>query len=192
MASIPLLTVSYFIGELQIPNITGSAPAVTPRVNELQWFINKYEPEYLRLLLGDDLYTAFAAGIAAVTPEAKWTALKNKIYVIDSVNGVYLSPGAGYVYYHYMCNAMSVTTSVGEVKPGKPSTVQVVNTRKMVVAWRSMCEDSEAIWEWLEEDAQMATYVDGDGNALFDPYMENPFEPEIIEGQNFHMNIWNI
>lgn len=192
MAGIPFLTVNYFVGELQIPNITGSAPAVTPRVNELQWFISKYEREFLSLLLGEDLYAEFAAGIAVTTPDAKWTALKSKIYEIDTQNGVYLSPAASYVYYHYMCNAASVTTTVGEVKPGKPSTVQVNNTRKMVTAWRSMCEDCEKIWEWLEEDAQMATYVDDDGNSLFDPYQENPFEPEVISGRNYHMNIWNL
>lgn len=192
MASIPFLSVNYFVGELQIPNLTGSAPAVTPRVNELLWFIKKYEPEFLELLLGEDLYLEFSAGIAATTPEAKWTTLKNKIYQIDSVNGIYMSPAAAYVYYHYMCNATTVTTIAGEVKPGKQSAVQVNNTRKIVLAWQSMCDDSEEIWKWLEEDAQMATYVDTDGEELFDPYQENPFEPEIISGENYHMNIWNI
>ena len=192
MASIPLLTVSYFVGELQIPNITGSAPAVTPRVNELQWFIKKYEPEFLELLLGTDLYLEFSTGIAAASPLAKWTALKNKIYQIDTQNGTYFSPAAAYVYYHFMRNSQTATTSVGEIKPGKKSAVYVTNTMKMVTAWNDMCKECNEIWEWLEEDAQMAVYVDTDGEALFDPYQDNPFEPEIISGQNYHMNMWNL
>jgi hypothetical protein len=37
------------------------------------------EKKYLRKLLGDDLYTAFIAGIAEVTPEAKWTQLRDGV-----------------------------------------------------------------------------------------------------------------
>jgi len=192
MASIPFLSVNYFVGELQIPNLTGSAPAVTPRVNELLWFIKKYEPEFLELLLGEDLYLEFSAGIAATTPEAKWTTLKNKIYQIDSVNGIYMSPAAAYVYYHFMRNSQTATTSVGEIKPGKHAAVNVTNTMKMVSAWDDMCAECMEIWEWLEEDAQMAVYVDTDGEALFDPYQDNPFEPEIVSGKNYHMNMWNL
>lgn len=174
------LTVNYFNGELCVPNITGSAPAATANANTVKWFIAKYEPKFLELLLGEALYAAFLAGMtvtAPAVPAAKWTALKSKIYSEDSTSGLYLSPAASYVYYHIMRDRISMTTSVGEVKPDN-KTVQpqsVNNVMKMVLAWNSMADDAAKIWEWLELDAQMATYVDALGVALFDPYQDDPF-----------------
>lgn len=169
------LTVNYFIGELLIPNITGTAPAATASANNLKWFIAQYEPEFLELLLGTDLYEEFLAGLAANPVPAKWTALKNKIYQVDTQNGVYLSPAANYIYYHVMRDQITMTTSVGEVKPGKDAARPVSNTSKMVLAWNNMADKAEKIWEWLEENID--TY------DTFDPYQENPFEK---------INIWNI
>ena len=49
-----LIDTSYFVGELNIPNT--DSPAILER---LTWFINKYEVEILRDVLGTDLYRAF-------------------------------------------------------------------------------------------------------------------------------------
>jgi hypothetical protein len=49
-----LIDTSYFVGELNIPNT--DSPAV---VEKLTWFINKYEVDILRDILGVDLYRAF-------------------------------------------------------------------------------------------------------------------------------------
>lgn len=59
-----LIDASYFVGELTIPN-TDSQP-IAERV---QWFIDKYEPQFLQMLLGYPLYKAFVAGMN-VTPPA--------------------------------------------------------------------------------------------------------------------------
>ena len=127
------LTVDYFIGELNIPNITGTSPAAVANANNLKWFITEYEPQFLEMLLGEDLYAEFLAGMAVVTPDAKWTALKNKIYLTDTPNGIYLSPAANYVYYHYQRDHITVTASTGETKNAKEAgtPAQVSNTMKM-------------------------------------------------------------
>lgn len=61
---------SYFVGELNIPNTDQAAV-----LQRLTWFIAKYEPEFLRKLMGYPLYKAFLAGINVVSPAVpniKW------------------------------------------------------------------------------------------------------------------------
>lgn len=82
--NIPLLSPAYFTGELYIAGLNGSTDAAIANAYDLQWFINEYEEEYLRRLLGDDTYDEFAAGIIAGT--SKWIALKEKIYTSKTYN----------------------------------------------------------------------------------------------------------
>lgn len=58
-----IINASYFVGEINIPN-TDSGP-ILERVN---FFIQKYEPEFLTDLLGYPLYKAFITGISVVPP----------------------------------------------------------------------------------------------------------------------------
>jgi hypothetical protein len=51
-----LIDVSYFVGELNIPN-TGTLP-IQERLN---WHIQKYETEFLQKLMGYPLWKAFTA-----------------------------------------------------------------------------------------------------------------------------------
>ncbi|MEI7792659.1 MAG: hypothetical protein WCI57_04215 [Candidatus Berkelbacteria bacterium] len=183
------LTVSYFVGEFKIPDITGSSPVATANANNLKWFIAKYEPKFLKMLLGEDLAAAFLAGItvtAPAVPAAKWTALKNKIFVEDSTNSLYLSPAANFVYYHVMRDRITFTTSAGEVQPNNNSKtpVQQTNNRmKMVQAWNQMSEDVLVLWQWLEDNIE--TYPE------FDPYQPDPFEYELQEISKT-INMFNI
>lgn len=171
------LTVNYFVGELFVPNIVGTSVVNTVNANNLKWFIAKYEPEFVEKLLGSVLYQQYLDGLAADIPAAKWLALKGKIYVVDTINDAYLSPAAGYVYYHFMRDHITLTTSMGEIKPKGESGVptSTSNTMKMVRAWNQMEYESQKIWAWLEENN--ATYPD------FDPLQEDPFG---------NMNMFNI
>lgn len=63
-----LITPDYFFGDLTI-----AQPAVS--TNNIQWFINKYEPKLLVDLLGYSTYKAFMAGIQEDPIPAKWLAL---------------------------------------------------------------------------------------------------------------------
>lgn len=59
-----LIDISYFLeGDLAIPN-TGE----TPVIEQLNGYIQKYEQEFLRRLLGYPLYKAFVTGIAVTAP----------------------------------------------------------------------------------------------------------------------------
>lgn len=157
--AVPFLTSAYFVGELLIPNLTSPTAAGTANIAELQWFIDAYEKEFLEYLLGTELYEEFVAGIAVTpTPLAKWTNLKNKIYVISGTP-TYQSPAAGYVYFFYRRNKFSVTTGSAEVQPSHENATAVSHTAKQVRAWNMMVKQCEAIWEWLEEDTQAAIYT---------------------------------
>lgn len=59
-----LIDISYFVGDLTIPNT--DKVTVLERVN---WYIQKYEQEFLRKMLGYPLYKAFITGLN-VTPPA--------------------------------------------------------------------------------------------------------------------------
>jgi hypothetical protein len=65
-----LIDQSYFVGDLTIAGL--DRPAVQQRLN---LFIDKYEDEFLRNLLGHPLYTAFLNGLSAVTVDHKWLDL---------------------------------------------------------------------------------------------------------------------
>lgn len=67
-----LIDYTYFTGPVSIPNT--DKDYVQDRLNE---FINKYEPEYLKKVLGYDLWKAFMAGLAEPTVDQKWLNLLN-------------------------------------------------------------------------------------------------------------------
>lgn len=153
--AVPFLTTSYFVGELIIPNLTSTTAAGTANIAELQWFINTYEKEFLKYLLGDNLYDEFVAGIAVAEPLAKWTNLKNQIY--DGTN--FISPAAGYVYFFFRRNRFTITMGSSEVKPLHENGETVGHAAKQVMAWNNMVKQCEDIWEWLEESTQAAIYT---------------------------------
>lgn len=65
-----LIDSTYFIGTINIPNVADTAIG-----ERLTWFINKYEPELLRDVLGYELYKSFIAGLQAVTVDQIWLDL---------------------------------------------------------------------------------------------------------------------
>jgi hypothetical protein len=156
---IPFLTANYFVGELFMPNLTGTTAAGLANIVDLQWYIDTYEKEFLKYLLGDVLYMEFAAEIAVSVPLVKWTALKNKIYVVSTgTNPTYLSPATAYVFFYYIRKHQSLTVSTGQIQTGYENGQTVENKYTSVGPWNKMVEDCKLLWEWLEEDAQRATY----------------------------------
>ena len=65
-----LIDTSYFFGDILIGQL--SEQSVQDKVN---WFINQYEPEILRGLLGYETYNKFMIGLAQGSIEAKWMDL---------------------------------------------------------------------------------------------------------------------
>jgi hypothetical protein len=74
----PLIDRSYFVGELNIPNT--DRPEIQER---LDLFIETYETELLRDLLGYPLYKAFMNGLQGAPVDQKWTNLLEGVEYTD-------------------------------------------------------------------------------------------------------------
>lgn len=98
--------------------------------DNVQWFIDKYEPKFLKELLGATLYSEFVAGLQADPIDPKWIELRDqtdlKTMLID------------YVYYWYLRNWATITAGVGEVKGKSDNATQVSPAQKMVTSWNEM------------------------------------------------------
>jgi len=156
---VPRITTAYFQGTVLIPNITtGNSVLDTARASDLNYYTTLYEEEYLKYLLGDDLFDQYEAAVDALPPlgvlSAKWQALVDAIYFTK--NSKYLSPAAYYIWFFYMKFNQSYTTNSGQAIPNKENAVNTEAWNKMVMNWNVMCELTDVIREWLDDNA--ATY----------------------------------
>jgi hypothetical protein len=138
-------------GPIAIPNL-GTDGVKLANKNDLDTYITIYEEEYLRRLLGDDLYVAYIAGIAVVTPAARWTALRSQL--LDSSNKI--SPIASYVWFMYKQDTQVVTTGSGDKKTANAGMEGSFNDKKAINVFNKLVADSGDIYDWLEDNA--ATY----------------------------------
>jgi hypothetical protein len=168
-----LIDRTYFVGELNIPNTSQAA------IGSLtDHFIAKYEEEWLREVLGYTLHKAFRAGWQAPSPAQKWTDLvdgveytsnaKTKFWrgLVSAVSGESsfdLSPIANYVYYWYIRNNYTQTSTMSEVKATNENAAIANPSLKMVRAWNEMsqwiCElvdyldaKKDDYTEWADQD----------------------------------------
>lgn len=175
-----IINASYFIGELNIPN--------TDKVDvleNLQFFIDRYEKEYLRKVLGVDLYNDFIDGIDPIIEP--WLSLKNgKDFVnlqgrltqyFGLANDDKQSPLANYVYYHFQKNAYTQSTGVGETQSKTENATVVSPGAKMEKAWNDMVKQTNVLVEFL--------YVN---NSLYPKFSLAYVSRELLDP----INTWNI
>lgn len=125
-----IIAPSNFKGENTIAGINGTVGGVSVTV---QGYIDKYEPIFLRQLLGAELANEFVAGLA-VLPETdilpKWIELRDqtdlKQMIID------------YVYFFYIRNETTSTAGISEVKGKSDNAVSVNSVYKQERAWNEM------------------------------------------------------
>lgn len=159
-----ILDHSYFVGELLIPGISGTSPGHIAAASDLDWFIAKYENEYLCAILGEDFADAVITDMDLDAGDRVYTELEGKIWDDDFK----LSPVAAYVYYFYWRNRITESTQMNEVRTFSENAVNQSGMDKMVFAWNTMVELSQHIWDYLIDNAE--TYT------LFDADREFPFE----------------
>lgn len=147
-----ILDTSYFYIPIEIPQISTDAVA-----NTVTRMISIYEPEFLTLLLGKDLYDAFKAGLTEDPVPAKWTDLKNKLFITDPVK---ISPAANYVYFKTMRQLATASTGSGEKNLVDGDSSSASSQKKVKEAWNEMVKMNEDIINWLDENED--TYPDWD------------------------------
>lgn len=167
-----LLSEKDFRGEVNIPGTEEHAIC-----EELQRFIERYEPTFMRLALG----TGFAnevyqrAGLSAGR-EAQYHLLivggnYNDTYTGNAVER-YLEGlkycAVRYVYCQYLRNGESLTAPVGEVKANTDNSSNVSAVQKQSTAWNQMVDELRRIWHFVQ------WYKIGDSPAFDTTGMESP------------------
>lgn len=158
----PLIDQSYFVGELNIPSTAN--PSVLGLLN---LFIAQHEEELLQSVMGYALWKAYRDGIAASSPDAKWTAIRDGAEYTSlqgyarKWNGLAdatkkKSLIANYVYYWYMRDKASLTTIAGEVDAKTDVAGPVSAATKMCRAWNEMVLMIEELVLFLQ--AKIADY----------------------------------
>ncbi len=174
--AIRTISAAYFVGDLLIPNISGSTTTEQANLLPLQIAIAKQEPIYLKKLMGVDLYDAYVAGIAVGSPAAKWVTLNNLIYYTNTALTALntgISPVANYVYFKYMeQNATTTLTGIEGKGTHENFTVETPGP-KMVAAWNEMVRLSEEIQDFI---------VDNDTD--YPEFYTSDIAPETFERKN--------
>lgn len=146
-----LIDLSYFVGELNIPNI--DRPAVAEPLN---YFIKSNEAKMLRDVLGYPLWKAFTDGIAVGSPEQKWLDLRDgKEYsyfsnytekwdgikfTVDTEGTMKKSMIANYVYCQWMRDKHTQSAGQGEQKAKQINADNANPDQKIARAWNEMID----------------------------------------------------
>jgi hypothetical protein len=166
-----IITTSYFTANLDLPgrNAVGLSENLT-------LYISRYEPIYLRGVLGYSLYkllmTAYDASVAATpTPlPQRWADLLNGVeydvsditYKWDGLRNSTLltSPIANYIYFTFRRDTETRTGNVGENKPNAQNADSVTPNRKLVFAWNDMVHQNWQLKHYLDNNT--ATFPEWD------------------------------
>lgn len=178
-----LITPSYFIGDNDIPNNTYAEVQ-----SSVEWLIGNREPEYLKYILGPELYELFKVGIAAGSPAQIWLDIRDgKTYTsIDGrdkswqglVNATtFNSPIADYCYYWWLRANVSATTGVGEVENTVMNASMTNSRRKQAEAWNRMVEKNYYLFDFLRSNQEVYPEYD---------YLQYGMS---CEGRNLHKKI---
>lgn len=110
----------------------------------LEWFIERYEPEYLCKLLGEELYNDFLANQEGEMSD-KWAEFK-KLLVKDNAL-TKTSPIANYVFFYFVRSNQSTATINGVKKDGDANIVSP--QQKLIMAWNDMIDANRKLYAWL-------------------------------------------
>jgi hypothetical protein len=134
---------TFFSGELNIANTDE-----TSVLSVLQMYIDKYEPAYLKILLGETLYTSFVAGLALDPIPAQWTNLKNQLLVVNGTSKV--SPIANYVYFYLTRRAQSGSGGALMTQPLFENAVTIDSKIETSRVWNEMNKLSFTVYKFLK------------------------------------------
>lgn len=147
---------TYFQGDLYLPNLkiqsgTAGVAAMLQAVGEntLEWYVDRYEREFLDRLLGQKLARAFVDGMRQEKPEARWSALKERIYRKERFS---YSPAANYVFYWLSRRGRTQTSIHGEVRATEDHSRIVPDGNKLARAWNDLIPQVKQIRQYLSDN----------------------------------------
>ena len=179
------LNETYFWGITRLPNLKKEAVGTIGKLNQasqeitLEEYVEMFEPEFMRLLLGDTLYENFLKGLPKETKylvsnkNAVYTSNQGKKYIVNS-SGIWtdlknrifkqgkrsVSACAYYVFVMIQRHTKSAEVTKGNVVPQVSNTIPVNDNTNMVTAWSGMLREVELFYEWLNEREVYVEYAD--------------------------------
>jgi hypothetical protein len=118
----------------------GNNPVAASINDGLQAFIDQYEPEYMRYLLGYENAKAFIAYYTN-RPTAEADKVEKWEYLIDFIESFTTSPVACYIFYWYVRAVQTRATHNGVMAINSDNPI-VSPKRKMADAYNSMVADT--------------------------------------------------
>lgn len=147
-----IIDYEHFSGTINLPQ-TGSSDGK----KTIAPYINEFEEEFLKKALGYELWKVFAAGIeGSGTHDQRWIdLLEGKEFTYGSITDKWTgfestpSPISQYVYYKFIENNISDTTTAGQALPKNTNAETVSPMRKMVDAWNKMVKLNQTLLSFL-------------------------------------------
>ena len=133
---------TYFHDSLNIPNINSTTDLGDELRAELVRYINVFEPQFLKLLFGNDFYDLFIHGV--YDDEARMLTLQSKLIDEDLL----LSPIANYVFFYYAKVKKEMVFGVRD--DAGNYTLNGVN--HLTEVWNDLSEKSLLIYEFLKDN----------------------------------------
>lgn len=144
-----ITTQSYFVRERRAPFGSSAvgipSAATTERTARIQSFFDKYEPEFLKLILGDDLYLEYLEG--RTVDGDKWKTFD--AYVVNSE--LKESCIADYVFCKYWADA-DTEAGDGTVRVNGDNANRVSPLVRIVPVWKQMVESVVKVVNFLAEN----------------------------------------
>lgn len=151
-----IIDYTYFFGKLRLPQSGNNEGR-----DEIDEYIETYEVEYLKKVLGYDLWKVFSAGIeGSGDPDQRWKdLLDGKEYSqhditykwsgFDPADESKLTPIANYTFYRYNESKASDVTLAGTSTGAVDNNTRVAPMQKMVEAWNAMVDINYLLYGFL-------------------------------------------
>lgn len=161
-----IIDASYFIREINIPNILPSTNGKNASMIEtLNSFIQKWEPKCLKLVLGYDLYQV----VLSEESQRVTDLIYGKSYVDSLSNNrnwqglvqpdIKESLITNYIYYYFKQSTATQTTGKNTVVPKGEASTEVSPKDKMIAAWNYFSSEVSDLQEFIVNSNATTPYI---------------------------------
>ena len=141
--------------------------------DDLQLFIDKYEPYYLVRLLGADLKALFYADLTVTTPQVAQTSPYTELFLpfeIDNSDCLYISEGiktmlVQLIYFHYTREQGHKNTQSGTINVNAENSVKALSFND-IAAYNEGVSNYQIIQWYICDNPISSAILDDDYNGI--------------------------
>lgn len=139
---------------IPIANNGTDSDIYTSIIKEVEYCIDLYERNYLKAILGKELYDEYISDMQEPETAEKWADFNAKLIVDDKA---YISPIANYIFYHYV-KRNNVRYIDDQFQINKIEGVTIVNTNvQLDKIWNEMVAMNETFLYWFTTNIPKTT-----------------------------------